>query len=145
MTQAFDRVRDVSAVEAYDRLRGGDAVMVDVRPRAEWTYVGVPDLSAFTADPIFVEWQHYPSMAVDPAFPALLAGKLAERNVPITVTILFLCRSGVRSRAAAQAMSEMGYPRCLNVAGGFEGPQDGERRRGGVDGWKAKGLPWVQS
>lgn len=145
MTQTSDRVENVSAEEAFRLLQGGDAVLVDVRTRAEWVYVGVPDLSPVSGEPIFLEWQQFPSMAVDPAFPATLAGKLAERGVPMERPILFLCRSGVRSRAAALAMTEIGYPRCLNVAGGFEGPQDEHRRRGRRDGWKAKGLPWVQS
>jgi rhodanese-related sulfurtransferase len=55
-----------------------------------------------------------------------------------------LCRSGARSRAAAEAMTALGYQRCYNVADGFEGPHDGERHRGQLAGWKASGLPWTQ-
>jgi rhodanese-related sulfurtransferase len=58
--------------------------------------------------------------------------------------ILFICRSGGRSRAAAAALTAAGYRRCYNVAEGFEGNPDPERHRGKTGGWKAAGLPWVQ-
>ncbi len=134
----------VTPAKAYERLKDANTVLVDVRTRAEWVYVGVPDLSQLGDEPIFLEWQQFPSMAIDPAFPATLAGKLAERSLPIDARVLFLCRSGVRSLAAAQAMAAMGYQRCCNVSGGFEGPQDERGRRGGLEGWKAAGLPWTQ-
>ena len=34
---------------------------------------------------------------------------------------------------------------CVNVAEGFEGDLDGERHRGNLNGWKARGLSWRQS
>ena len=58
--------------------------------------------------------------------------------------LFFICRSGVRSRMAAEAMANAGYGRCRNVADGFEGPLDANRHRGQVAGWKSAGLPWVQ-
>jgi rhodanese-related sulfurtransferase len=58
---------------------------------------------------------------------------------------MFLCRSGVRSRAAAIAMTRAGFSRAYNIAGGFEGDLDGERHRGAANGWKAAGLPWKQT
>jgi rhodanese-related sulfurtransferase len=58
--------------------------------------------------------------------------------------VLFICRSGQRSRGAAIAMTSAGYQRCYNVAEGFEGSHDGARHRGTVGGWKARQLPWVQ-
>ncbi len=58
-------------------------------------------------------------------------------------SILFLCRSGVRSIAAARAMAERGYTKSFNVTQGFEGGLDDEGHRG-VGGWKALGLPWSQ-
>jgi rhodanese-related sulfurtransferase len=59
--------------------------------------------------------------------------------------LFFICRSGVRSQHAAQAMLARGYTRCFNVAEGFEGPLDDSRHRGVKGGWKSRGLPWVQS
>jgi rhodanese-related sulfurtransferase len=58
--------------------------------------------------------------------------------------LFFICRSGARSRMAAEAMANAGYRRCRNVADGFEGPLDADRHRGQVAGWKAAGLAWVQ-
>ncbi len=144
MRKAEDYAGDISAEDAYEFLHAGNAVLVDVRTRAEWLYVGAPDLSSIPAEPIFLEWQEYPSMAVVQGFPAVLAGKLAERRIPMEANILFLCRSGVRSLAAAKAMTAIGYPNCFNISGGFEGPSDEKRQRGRVDGWKARGLPWTQ-
>jgi rhodanese-related sulfurtransferase len=79
-------------------------------------------------------------MDVNPEFGAQI-----RKAVPATDTpILFICRSGQRSRAAAEAMTALGYSQCYNVSEGFEGAPDGERHRGRVNGWKAAGLPWVQ-
>jgi rhodanese-related sulfurtransferase len=75
---------------------------------------------------------------------AAFADELVKAGIPKESTLLFICRSGARSRSAAIAMTQAGFRTCYNVAGGFEGPPDGERHRGKVDGWKAKGLPWVQ-
>ena len=37
---------ELTSVETYALLeREPEAVLVDVRPRAEWSYVGLPDLS----------------------------------------------------------------------------------------------------
>ena len=59
-------------------------------------------------------------------------------------TVLILCRSGQRSRAAAIALTARGYGRCYNVSEGFEGDKDGAGHRGTVGGWKIGGLPWTQ-
>lgn len=118
-----------------------DAVLIDVRTRAEWNYVGVPDLAGLDKKPGLVEWQVFPSMQVNPDFVGALSEALADKAVPL----LFLCRSGVRSVAAAKAMAAAGYSTCLNVADGFEGPLDAQGKRGATRGWKAAGLPWRQT
>jgi len=146
MTEADGYAGDVSASEAYEILKNDAAsVLVDVRTQAEWAYVGVPDLSGIGKEPVLIEWQQYPSRLVRADFAAALAGDLAARGVAIETPILFICRSGARSRSAALALSATGYRRCLNVADGFEGPPDNEQHRGRRHGWKADGLPWVQS
>lgn len=118
-----------------------DAILIDVRTRAEWNYVGVPDLAGLDKKPGLVEWQVFPSMQVNPDFVGALSEALADKDVPL----LFLCRSGVRSVAAAKAMAAAGYSTCLNVADGFEGPLDAQGKRGATRGWKAAGLPWRQT
>lgn len=132
---------DVDARRAWDMLeRDPTAVLVDVRTRAEWEFVGIPALDALGRQPILVEWHGYPNTGLNQAF----ASELAAKGVTPDRTVLFLCRSGGRSASAAAAMTAEGYARCYNIAGGFEGPPDSERHRGRVDGWKALGLPWIQ-
>lgn len=137
---------DVSPAEAWARLEGEPAAaLVDVRTVAEWSFVGVPDLGRLAKRPIFQEWQGYPSMQVDPAFAERLAAALEAQGAGPDAPVFFLCRSGARSQAAALALTDAGYTSCFNVAGGFEGPLDASGHRGAAAGWKADGLPWMQS
>jgi rhodanese-related sulfurtransferase len=121
------------------------ATLVDVRTKAEWAYVGMADLSSLRKDVVLVEWQTFPGMAPNPEFLTALKKTLADRGVRPDDPVLFICRSGVRSRAAAIALSGEGFKACYNVAGGFEGDLDQNRHRGVRGGWKARNLPWVQS
>ncbi len=118
-----------------------DAVLIDVRTRAEWNYVGLPELASVDKKPALLEWQVFPDMQVNQEFVTTLGGAIADKDAPL----LFLCRSGVRSAAAAKAMTAAGYSTCLNVSDGFEGPLDAHGKRGSRAGWKAAGLPWRQS
>ena len=136
---------DVTPSEAMALLKDHPgSVLVDVRTQAEWSFVGVPDLSGLGQDPVFLEWQSYPSMTVNPDFLTHLEGELEKRGTAKDAPVLFLCRSGARSRSAAIALTNAGYSRSLNIAGGFEGGPDPSRHRGTLDGWKAQDLPWAQ-
>jgi rhodanese-related sulfurtransferase len=138
-------VDEVSVEMAWEQLSAeADALLIDVRTRAEWTYVGLPDLTALRKEPLLLEWQTYPDNRVQSDFTERLTEALGHRGAGHDTTLLFLCRSGVRSLAAAQAMAAKGFSRCRNVAGGFEGQLDAARHRGVLAGWKARGLPWVQ-
>jgi rhodanese-related sulfurtransferase len=146
MTRGPTSIGNVTAEQAFELITNEPAsVLVDVRTQAEWSFVGIPDLSDAGKEPVLLEWQRYPAMSVDPAFAATLSTALEERGTGKDDAILFLCRSGARSLAAARALASLGFNRCLNISGGFEGPPDSSRQRGHLDGWKAKGLPWVQS
>jgi rhodanese-related sulfurtransferase len=137
---------DVAPEEAWASLSSDPrAVLVDVRTTAEWAFVGLPDLRDVGKRPVTIEWQVFPSMAVDPSFVTKLSERLAGDGVDTDAPVYFLCRSGVRSLHAATAMTEAGWSRCYNVSGGFEGPPDTSAHRGAVAGWKARGLPWTQS
>jgi len=138
-------VDDVDVEAAWKTLASAPrSQLVDVRTRAEWTYVGIPDLASVGKRPVLVEWQTFPDQAVDPRFAERLAGELKALGVGPDDDLYFICRSGSRSLAAAKAMAAAGYRACHNVAGGFEGPLDDERHRGSAGGWKAAGLPWLQ-
>lgn len=133
---------DVAPATAWKILtEHKDAVLIDVRTRPEWNFVGLPDLEPLARKPALVEWQVFPSMQPNPDFVTALSGAHTNKDAPL----LFLCRSGARSAAAAKAMTAAGYSTCLNVADGFEGPLNAEARRGAAGGWKAAGLPWRQT
>lgn len=133
---------DVSPSGAW-RILAEDtsAVLIDVRTGAEWRYVGVPDLSQLGKEPIFACWQMYPGMEKNLEF----VSEVANRNLHRDATLLFLCRSGARSKAAAAAMTGAGFSNCFNVSEGFEGDRDSEKHRSRVGGWKKAGLPWAQN
>ncbi|MBC6444358.1 MAG: rhodanese-like domain-containing protein [Alphaproteobacteria bacterium GM202ARS2] len=115
------------------------AQLIDCRTDAEWRYVGIPDLSALRKRVVFVPWQIYPHMQQNSAF----AEQLRE-HVGATETLLFICRSGGRSRMAAIAMQAQGFSQCYNVEHGFEGDRDDKGQRARRNGWKYDKLPWLQ-
>ena len=133
---------DVAPETAFKILSDNkDAVLIDVRTRPEWNFVGLPELSSVGKKPTLLEWQVFPTMQPNPDFVTALSGAVADKATPL----LFLCRSGARSAAAAKAMTAAGYSTCLNISDGFEGPLDAQAKRSSAGGWKAAGLPWRQS
>jgi rhodanese-related sulfurtransferase len=143
---ASEYAGDLSADEAWSLIKADPkAQLVDVRTAAEWTFVGLPDLSNVGREVLRAEWQSFPAMSVDPDFVSVTNDALRQAGATSEAPVLFLCRSGARSRAAAIAMTRAGFGRAYNVAGGFEGDLDEQRHRGQRNGWKAAGLPWRQS
>jgi len=137
---------DVDVTTAWQLLKDNpDAQLVDVRTAAEWSFTGVADLSALGREAHLIEWQMFPSMAPNPGFVAAVSDTVARSGARKDTPLLFLCRSGARSRAAAIAMAKAGYSRAYNLAGGFEGDLDQDRHRGRTNGWKAASLPWRQT
>lgn len=133
---------DVTPETAFKILgEVGNAILVDVRTKPEWTFVGIADLGSTGKQPALLEWQMFPSMQQNPEFVTALSGAVTDKTTPI----LFLCRSGARSAAAAKAMTAAGYGTCLNITDGFEGPLNAQGKRGTAGGWKASGLPWRQN
>jgi len=110
------------------------AVMVDVRTAIEHSFVGCPPNS------IHIAWKEFPGMQLNEAFVAQVEAKISDKSV----AVLLLCRSGVRSVAAAKALEEAGFEKLINIVEGFEGALDDEQHRGNIDGWRYHGLPWVQ-
>jgi rhodanese-related sulfurtransferase len=134
-------VDNVPPALAWEALRTEPrAQLVDVRTEAEWNFVGVPDLASAGKQAVLVSWQVYPSMQHNGAF----TDQLKEAGFTPEHHIYFICRSGQRSLAAAEAAQAAGYRHAYNVADGFEGGVDAHGHRGVAAGWKAKGLPWRQ-
>jgi rhodanese-related sulfurtransferase len=134
-------IEDVSPRQVWEALMSNPAaVLCDVRTSAEWNFVGQPELSQTGKQVLLVQWQTYPSMQLNPKFVESLAAAQAQPDDHV----YFICRSGARSMAAAQAAKAAGYKHVYNVKDGFEGPADARGHRGTVAGWKADGLPWKQ-
>jgi len=134
-------VENVPPAEAWEALKANpDAQLVDVRTDAEWTFVGVPDLSSVGKRLALIPWQVYPAMQQNPAF----VEQLRKAALTPDHRIYFICRSGIRSLHAAQAARDGGFPHVYNVADGFEGQLDAEGHRGAESGWKVANLPWRQ-
>lgn len=144
MTNGDGYAGDVPVKQAWDILKEEKgATLIDVRTRAEWMFVGVPNVGELGKETLFVEWNT--AQGQNPAFVDQVKQELKEQGISNDAPLLFLCRSGQRSRAAAIACTEAGMSACYNVAGGFEGDLDQERHRGKVNGWRHDGLPWAQS
>jgi len=106
-------------------------VLVDVRTDAEREWVGfVPGASV-------VAWKQWPGMAFNPDFDTQLQAASGGKKV------LLLCRSGVRSIAAAKRATELGL-QAFNILEGFEGDPDSQAQRGKKGGWRLSGMPWRQ-
>ncbi len=123
---------NISPQLAWQWVQDGEAVLVDVRTDAEREWVG------FVPGAVGLAWKQWPGMALNPAFDeglraALPAGKKA----------VMLCRSGVRSIAAARRATELGFE-AYNILEGFEGDPDNLAQRGHRGGWRYHGLPWRQ-
>lgn len=123
---------DIPAPLAWQWVQAGQAVLVDVRTDAERAWVGqVPGA-------IPVALKQWPGMALNPDFDAQL-----RAVVPAGGKVLLLCRSGVRSVAAAQRAAALGME-AYNILEGFEGDLNAQNQRGCKNGWRAQGLPWCQ-
>jgi rhodanese-related sulfurtransferase len=132
---------EITPADAWEHLASDpSAKVIDVRTQAEWSFVGVPDLAQAGKQVLLVSWQVFPTMARNDAF----AAQVEAHGVKKDDTLLLLCRSGVRSRAAAELLTQLGYTGAWNITDGFEGPHDSVKHRGAVAGWKASGLPWAQ-
>ncbi|MCI3950816.1 MAG: rhodanese-like protein [Burkholderiales bacterium] len=121
--------------EAHEVLQSAPgAKLVDVRTRAEWDWVGrIPGA-------VEIELLTYPGSRPNPSFLAEL-----EQRVDKEAPVFFICRSGGRSHNAAQLAMQAGYTQCYNVLEGFEGDKDDQGHRNTKAGWRARGLPWLQS
>lgn len=126
----------VTPQEAYALLQADIRVkLIDVRTHAERDWVGRPALEE--GQQASIEWNSYPGGIPNPDFLTQLAQTAAKDHV-----LLFLCRSGVRSRHAAKLATEHGYTRCFDILEGFEGDKDAQGHRKTVGGWCKAGLPW---
>ncbi len=142
MSSNLEYAGDLEPRQAWEMLSDDpSATLIDVRTQAEWGYVGIVDTQALSKPALFIQWLTYPEMRVNQEF----AQTVSSSGLKEDDAILFICRSGARSKAAAIAMTELGFRNCYNILGGFEGDLDLDSHRGKVNGWKADELPWIQT
>jgi rhodanese-related sulfurtransferase len=123
----------VSPLDAWALVQAGAAVLVDVRSVEERKFVGhVPGVA-------HVAWASGTSLTRNPRFVRELEAKV-RKDEPV----LLLCRSGRRSALAAEAATKAGFVNVFNVLEGFEGELNEAQQRGTGDGWRFRGLPWIQ-
>jgi rhodanese-related sulfurtransferase len=119
-------------LEAYPKI-----LLVDVRTNAERDWVGRVQISE--AQHQAVQWSLYPGGTANPDFLSQLMQVAPNKDC----VILFLCRSGVRSKHAAKLATEHGYTRCYDILQGFEGDKDHHGHRKTIGGWCSANLPWL--
>jgi rhodanese-related sulfurtransferase len=124
---------DVAPELALQWWRAGEAVLVDVRTDAEREWVG------FVPGAVPLAWKQWPGMQLNAAFDEGL-----RAAVPPGGKVVLLCRSGVRSIAAARRATELGIE-AYNILEGFEGDADQNGQRNRKGGWRLRGLPWRQN
>jgi len=120
--------------QAWSLFSSGAATLIDVRSAEERKFVGhVPG-------GLHVAWASGTALTRNPRFAREVEAKVKDKTAPL----LLLCRSGKRSAAAAEVLVKAGYTNVFNVLEGFEGEIDSQQQRGKSDGWRYRGLPWVQ-
>lgn len=145
----------LSPVEAWEMISANpdEVLFLDVRTRAEATYVGMPTLVdglvPFVDHDPFWSWDNKRnSYALEPVqnFVAEATRRLQEKGLNKDDAVFVMCRSGTRSAMAANRLKEAGYTNVYNLVEGFEGdtsksePNKGQRA---VNGWKNADLPWT--
>ena len=123
---------DVTPETANAWMQTSAAVLVDVRTDAEREWVG------FVPNAVAVAWKQWPGMAMNPAFDD------AVRAAANGKKLVMLCRSGVRSVAAAKRATELGLE-AYNILEGFEGDANEAGHREAKGGWRMRRLPWRQN
>ena len=132
-TPADGYAGDVTPAQAAQWVADGQAVLIDVRSDAEREWVG------YVPGAVPLAWKQWPGMAMNPGFDEGL-----RAAVPAGGKVVLLCRSGVRSIAAAKRATELGIE-AYNILEGFEGNPDADGQRGRTGGWRFRGLPWKQN
>jgi len=123
---------------AVERLNENpEAVLIDVRTRAEYKNIGYPENS------ILIPWFDEPDLKSDPeAFYQSVLSELGDRSEVMNTELILICRSGFRSNEALICLQDKGFNKVSHVATGFEGDADENDVRGNLNGWTHDGMPW---
>lgn len=131
-----EMIENLTPQQSWDLMSADtSAIMVDVRTKMEHTFLGRP-LNA-----VHVPWKESPEWVLNADFISQVEQVAKDKSAPV----LLLCRSGVRSLDAANALEKAGYSHLINILDGFEGALDDNKHRGNISGWRFSQLPWEQS
>ena len=139
-----NEIKQISSNDAFEEINSNvGALLIDVRSELEWKKIGIPDLGDLNERLVLLELQSMPSMEINQNFLAELEETLSNRNVK---NVMFMCKAGVRSQAAAiksisVLLNANKNIKICNDSDGIEGK--GFSIFGGTaSGWKNSGLPW---
>jgi rhodanese-related sulfurtransferase len=127
---------EIDLLQAWQWHQEGLGQIIDVRTIEELRFVGRVD----APDVQHIPWALGIQLQPNQDFVSTLLAVSPQKARPL----LFLCRSGKRSLAAVHAARSVGYEQVFSILEGFEGELSKAARRG-EQGWRARGLPWVQS
>ena len=139
-----DEIKQISSKEAFEEVNSNaGALLIDVRSELEWKKIGIPDLGDLNENLVLLELQSMPSMEYNQNFLLELEEVVNDKNLN---NVMFICKAGVRSQAAAvQSMGVLLKKnksiKICNISDGFEGKGFsifGDK----ASGWKNSGLPW---
>lgn len=129
-------IKTAKPPQAFEDLQANpSAVLLDVRDRIEYAFVGHP------LEAVNIPWKDAPDWKPNPNF----VDEVRQRVHALDTPLYLMCRSGQRSMDAAKALAAAGFTNLTNVEEGFEGPLDEKKHRGSLGGWRFHGLPWEQS
>lgn len=142
----------LTAIEAAQLLENPDAVLVDVRSRAEVAFLGLPRRTnvhmPYMVMPMMGEFDAKKggyALEINPDFPRAFRDYAEANGITAGTPIVLICRSGTRSARAADVLFEMGYRNVYSILDGFEGDKakDGpDKGKRSLNGWKNAGLDW---
>ncbi len=129
-------LQGIDSMESYKMVMDSpsNTFIIDVRTKAEYDFVGHPDLPNGVPN---IPYKFYPSWVINKNFV-----KKVEEHYKKDDTIIIMCRSGIRAKAAAKILIETGFKNVFYMTDSFEGTKDKKGHRT-VSGWKVSGLPYT--
>jgi rhodanese-related sulfurtransferase len=100
VAEAKKNITEISPTEAAEKLKSGEAMIVDVREKDEWDEEHIPNATHLSRGTIELEIEE----------------KVPERNA----VIICHCGGGGRSALAAESLQKMGYKNVHSMGGGFK-------------------------
>lgn len=101
VAEAKKEISEIAPGDAAEKVRNGEAVLIDVRDKEEFDGAHIPQAMHLSRGLLEVE----------------IEDKVADPNA----VVILHCGGGGRSALAAQSLQKMGYKNVYSMAGGFKG------------------------